>query len=72
MSLVFTSEPNFGPIFRLLGCAGCKPNIYGEHGSKEECVRICSSFVNEGSGCVKTLGVPWNSFSDLSSCRQNT
>jgi hypothetical protein len=54
------------------GNKGCKPNIYGEHGSEEACVRICSSFVNEGSGCVKTLGVPWNSFSDLSSCRQNT
>jgi hypothetical protein len=54
------------------GNQGCKPNVYGEHGSKEACVRVCSSFVNEGSGCVKTIGVPWNSFSDLSACRRHT
>ena len=54
------------------GNKGCKPNIYGEHKSKESCVTVCSSFVNEGSGCRKTVGVPWNSFSDLSACRRNT
>ncbi len=54
------------------GNKGCKPNVYGEHGSKEECIRVCSSFVNEGFGCVKTEGVPWNSFSDLNACRRHT
>ena len=54
------------------GNKGCKPNIHGEHKSKESCVAVCSSFVNEGSGCRETVGVPWNSFSDLSACRRHT
>jgi len=52
---------------------GCKPYEYGEHRTKEECSNRCKSYVNEnGEGCKRTQGIPWNSFSDLNACRLNT
>ena len=51
---------------------GCKSDPYGEHGSESSCLGVCSSYVNEGRGCKKVKGVPWNSFSDLKACHRDT
>jgi hypothetical protein len=61
--------------FWTCGVTGCKKNKYGngEYKTYEKCSNTCLSYVNEqNTGCQRIEGVPWNSYSNLKSCINNS
>jgi hypothetical protein len=53
------------------GSKGCVKVKNGDYPSEDVCVESCTSFLKQGSNCLETKGVPWNSYATKKLCMSN-